>query len=196
MRKLVRGLIWTMKAALLAVALAALVLWSLTRDREHRQRSLNLSWYTVQPDRTDDFDLAVGGGSGRIFINWERRRHLGERGVRYGRWLVDSKPRRFQWRLDLQAWEDGHDYSSWGPIHWWAGEGPWSGIPRRWLYGNAPYWLVISAAGAWPLSNIALNLRRRARRRRRDRAGACRQCGYDLRATPERCPECGTIRAQ
>ena len=51
----------------------------------------------------------------------------------------------------------------------------------------APYWLVTLPLAAPPL----LWLRSRRKRRGRMRGRVCIRCGYDLRATPERCPECG-----
>ena len=39
-------------------------------------------------------------------------------------------------------------------------------------------------------------LRRVRSQEEKERAGTCLGCGYDLRATPERCPECGRLVRQ
>ena len=53
-----------------------------------------------------------------------------------------------------------------------------------------PYWLLLLIAAPWAI----LPIRRRLVRRRRRRKGLCESCGYDLRMSQGRCPECGTIR--
>jgi hypothetical protein len=55
-----------------------------------------------------------------------------------------------------------------------------------------PSWFLALIFGLWP---AVIGCRRLVRWRsmRRTASGHCPKCGYDLRATPDRCPECGTI---
>jgi hypothetical protein len=54
---------------------------------------------------------------------------------------------------------------------------------------TVPYWPLAVMSAVLPILAMLL-------RRRRYPIGLCRRCGYDLRATPEQCPECGTVPNQ
>jgi hypothetical protein len=56
-----------------------------------------------------------------------------------------------------------------------------------WASAHLPFWVLAAVTGIAP----TIRLCRSMLRRRRTSAGLCSACGYDLRATPDRCPECG-----
>lgn len=81
---------------------------------------------------------------------------------------------------------------NWG-IAWrvaMTGDGPYrsGNRPRRSLY--VPHVLLAIAFAILPAWQLPTAIRRR-RNARRAKLGLCKRCGYDLRATPDRCPECG-----
>ena len=58
------------------------------------------------------------------------------------------------------------------------------------IHASAPHWGILLAIA---LPTVLLTARWRIKRRL---VGTCANCGYDLRATPGRCPECGAIPAR
>jgi hypothetical protein len=55
------------------------------------------------------------------------------------------------------------------------------------FFAGVPLWAV-----AVPLAFASVVFATKARGEGRARRGLCVRCGYDLRATPDRCPECGS----
>ena len=64
-------------------------------------------------------------------------------------------------------------------------------VRERFRQVRFPHWLPMLLAAVAP----ALWLRRARRQRARARNRLCLACGYDLRASPGHCPECGTTVA-
>lgn len=94
-------------------------------------------------------------------------------------WALDGRPSTNGYA--------GYSYRGLGFACFWFTQTSYA-PPCRFTYVGVPMWAVVIVTAVAP----ALWLRRRQRRRAAARlAGCCAHCGYDLRATPDRCPECG-----
>ena len=56
---------------------------------------------------------------------------------------------------------------------------------------RVPHWSLVLLTALPPV--LWLGVISRLKRRNRRKRGLCANCGYDLRASSDRCPECGTL---
>ena len=86
----------------------------------------------------------------------------------------------------------GNEWSRWKLRAQWDKGELWGMSGAWYVAGSAPMWMVVPMI-ALLLVPISFRVSRKSNRRR---LGLCESCGYDLRATPLRCPECGKAARQ
>jgi hypothetical protein len=121
-------------------------------------------------------------------VEWQYRNHELFIGWNSGKLLFQTRlfgPFDHGTNYGIREWVlFPEDHASW-----------WEAAGFRWgNYGNGDVSLEVGAP-CWFLAPLSLLLPTAwwlLRRRLRERLVHCRHFGYDLRATPRRCPECGT----
>jgi hypothetical protein len=100
---------------------------------------------------------------------------------------------KVKWRDTVSAWVDLHETAftmEWGQsrLRYMRFDGDWGFEYDRggFFVVSRSYVVLLVMAGGLGLLTYGYI------RPKRPKFGVCQKCGYDLRATPERCPECGT----
>jgi hypothetical protein len=184
-RRRSKRLLFAAMLALLAAATAALWVQSVARGMMVRRMAV----VNVRSDQlTATGQLVLMSTRGRFSITSLRDEIIGvtpqlPRRVKWDALRMEPDVARGKLRAPQLLYALGFDW-------YWQRGAVTSALgthQQRVLLLTVPYWLplLVFTTTAWLLA------RRPLRERRRRRAGHCPACGYDIRATPQRCPECG-----
>lgn len=186
MRAIARGIGWGVVLLLAVAAVGCAGLWVRSYNRSDLVRYCEEdgTWCAYVSTCTDQ--LVVELTSAR-----DERPLIDFRG--WGREMSEKRDAPDDWRQRFANYPGVRASRGFASLEWFAADGRADGdfaFPRIWAVG-VPLWLVMLITGAVPLlATRKAMLQRRARLRRQH--GLCGRCGYDLRASSERCPECGT----
>ena len=170
MRRRARHLFTLCSAVSLVLCVAACVLWARNGATMHGLRR----------GAVPEYGTAGSAGSLTVFtragaLHWL---YVGRSEHTPSGWKVLSGPQppQFVTMTDRPTWQ-ALGFGRGGGSGWW--------------FVSVPFWCLIPLTIALPAAWLLVRLRRR----RRARPGRCLVCGYDLRASLERGPECGAAAA-
>ena len=174
-----RRLLNLLTALSLLVCVAVVVLWVrsyVVSDWVSRY------WVTGRAGGADAVGCVLLTGDGRLRVEWSSYSWPRPKPHVQGGTMWETQPAA----AVVQDWFDTSSLRGRAGFGWAAGvHANNSGDMVRQRVVVFPLWLVAGALSLLPAARLYRRMRRRYP------TGHCPTCGYDLRATPDRCPECG-----